>query len=444
MIRWMKGRKWILVLFTLFLFVLSVFVFRQEKIEYQRNRTRSEYIALSYADQTEYIVGNFLQKAQLVSALTTLNLDTESWFNAVAAENMDNPAIICIAEYDAAGRLCHMYPKLEYDGIVQGTMCCYTMQFAAETAMARNLNVLTLAGPVPFCNGENVLVGIQPLYIIDENGMQQFHGFLQIILRMSDVLQLTNLQKLEASGWSYRIKRRNPNTEKDQVIGYSSTALPEDAVACPIVLPNAFWVLEVAPIEGWFNYGRLTGEMLLVFFSAILATLISYIFRKLHRQGEILEKLAITDTLTSLYNRHRFMQEIETRCKMRSRPFALCYIDVDDFKKVNDQYGHDVGDLLLRACARRIQYCLKKEEMLFRIGGDEMVAFLEIYNGEWETRFAAIDKATRQSFYLQGQQINISLSLGWAVFPEEAEDSDALLRRADAQMYKRKNEGKNV
>lgn len=443
MIRWMKGRKWILVLFTLFLFVLSVFVFRQERIEYQRSRARLEYIALSYADQTEYIIGSFLQKAKLTSVLTTLNSDTVSWFNAVAAENMDDPAIICIAEYDAAGKLCHMYPKLEYDEIVQGTTC-YTMQFAAEAAMARNLNVLTLAGPVPFFNGENVLVGIQPLYIIDENGMQQFHGFLQIVLRMSDVLQLTNLQKLEASGWAYRIKRRNPNTEKDQVIAYSSTPLPEDAVACAIVLPNAFWVLEVAPVKGWFDYGRLTGEILLVFFSAILATLISYVFRKLHRQGETLEKLAITDTLTSLYNRHRFIQELEQRCRMRSRPFVLCYIDVDDFKKVNDLYGHDVGDLLLRACARRIQYCLMKDELLFRIGGDEMVAFFEIYNGDWNTRLAEIDSVTRKSFYLQGVQVDISLSIGWAVYPEDAEDSDALLRKADEQMYKRKGAGKSV
>ncbi|MCK9192513.1 MAG: diguanylate cyclase [Nevskia sp.] len=159
------------------------------------------------------------------------------------------------------------------------------------------------------------------------------------------------------------------------------------------------------------------------------------------------------DALTDLPNRMLFMDRIANaieRGRRHQRSFALCYIDIDGFKPVNDTYGHQVGDELLRAIAQRLRKLVRPEDTVSRLGGDEFAVILE----------EMIDTATtaqrlgedvcgelRKPYLLKTTQglipIEIGASLGIAMFPLHAEASDPLIFAADQAMYRAKRSGKN-
>jgi diguanylate cyclase (GGDEF)-like protein len=131
------------------------------------------------------------------------------------------------------------------------------------------------------------------------------------------------------------------------------------------------------------------------------------------------------------------MDVLEEHCRDLHCHFLLCYMDLDGFKDVNDTYGHDIGDRLIKAVAQRIQECLKEEDQLFRIGGDEFVAIVEAEkdNG-WKQRMESIEKEFKRMFIFEKNiYIEISISIGCAIYPQTSVDGETLLREADSRMY---------
>jgi diguanylate cyclase (GGDEF)-like protein len=149
---------------------------------------------------------------------------------------------------------------------------------------------------------------------------------------------------------------------------------------------------------------------------------------------------ARTDDLTGLPNRrHLFlqMQEAIEEARARSGSFALLLIDLDRFKEINDTLGHYAGDLLLQQFGPRLQSVLRNSEVLGRLGGDEFALILPDADAS-ETLAKRIDDALHQPFELEGTNIAIRASIGIAVFPDDAENADGLLQRADVAMYQAK------
>lgn len=165
-----------------------------------------------------------------------------------------------------------------------------------------------------------------------------------------------------------------------------------------------------------------------------------------------LRYLARHDQLTALPNRELFHDRLRTalaEAHRDSRRPAVLYLDLDRFKSVNDSYGHDIGDLLLCEAAARIRRCVRESDTVGRIGGDEFVVLLagigpSGHAAAIATAIAAdILAALAQPFELGGRQVQMSVSIGMAVYPEHGEDDRALLRRADDTMYAAKRRGGN-
>ncbi|TVZ41136.1 PAS domain S-box-containing protein/diguanylate cyclase (GGDEF)-like protein [Alteromonadaceae bacterium 2753L.S.0a.02] len=161
-----------------------------------------------------------------------------------------------------------------------------------------------------------------------------------------------------------------------------------------------------------------------------------------------LAQLAQIDTLTGLYNRYAFGKQLSqslARGERSTNKLALLFVDLDKFKQVNDNLGHEAGDLLLKACADRLQNCVREGDILSRIGGDEFTVILEaIDNGRSAAIVAKkINNELSKPFEVWGNEIYISASIGIATFPESAKSSDALLRCSDIAMYKAKESGRN-
>ena len=162
------------------------------------------------------------------------------------------------------------------------------------------------------------------------------------------------------------------------------------------------------------------------------------------RHKENLEKAANYDELTGLPNRRRmtelFEQELVEADK-RNGKLAVCFIDLDGFKDINDDFGHSVGDMVLKTVAERLQASVREHDVVARLGGDEFVAILrDVKDG---TVFDRILEAIRQTIPHSQHQLQLSGSLGITVYPEDQSDPDLLLRHADQAMYAAKEQGKN-
>ncbi|MCK0507884.1 CHASE domain-containing protein [Aromatoleum anaerobium] len=158
--------------------------------------------------------------------------------------------------------------------------------------------------------------------------------------------------------------------------------------------------------------------------------------------------LATHDVLTGIPNRLMFSQQLThavDQARRYGHRFALLFVDLDHFKRVNDELGHHAGDQLLREAVRRMQHAVRSSDMLGRRGGDEFVVLLpEIESGHDAAVVAEkIRLALEQPFVVDGKEASISSSIGIALYPDHGADEDALMRHADEAMYRAKGEGRN-
>jgi diguanylate cyclase (GGDEF)-like protein/PAS domain S-box-containing protein len=163
---------------------------------------------------------------------------------------------------------------------------------------------------------------------------------------------------------------------------------------------------------------------------------------------ERLNYLGHHDPLTDLPNRNLLSDRLNqalSRVRWRLRPVAVLFIDLDRFKIVNDTLGHTIGDLLLKAVAERLRSALRDGDTIARLGGDEFVLILsDLAQPEDAAKVAEkIVHAFSRSFDLGGHEFFITASIGIALYPGDGEDTETLLRNADAAMYRAKEQGRN-
>ncbi|MCX8018465.1 MAG: EAL domain-containing protein, partial [Rhodocyclaceae bacterium] len=161
-----------------------------------------------------------------------------------------------------------------------------------------------------------------------------------------------------------------------------------------------------------------------------------------------LENLAHYDALTHLPNRALLADRLRQALAAAQRSghwLAICYLDLDGFKPVNDTLGHAAGDQLLREIARRLEASIRGGDTVARLGGDEFVLLLGNLAGleELENAIMRLLSAINQPIAIDGHQVTVSGSIGVTLYPQDDSDADTLLRHADQAMYRAKEAGRN-
>jgi diguanylate cyclase (GGDEF)-like protein len=158
--------------------------------------------------------------------------------------------------------------------------------------------------------------------------------------------------------------------------------------------------------------------------------------------------MAHYDALTDLPNRVLFREQIERELKKATSggQFALLYIDIDEFKGINDSLGHHVGDELLKTVANRIRGCIRPTDLIARLGGDE---FAVIQTGvhsvaDVEGFVSRIYEEIRQPYECLGHQLSTDASIGIALAPQDGTELDQLIKNADLAMYAAKSGGRRI
>lgn len=167
------------------------------------------------------------------------------------------------------------------------------------------------------------------------------------------------------------------------------------------------------------------------------------------RHHEEVEQLAYYDTLTRLPNRTLLSDRLSqalANAKRNQNTIAICFLDLDNFKPVNDQYGHRAGDLLLVEIANRINECIREEDTVARLGGDEFALILTQLKhlDDLDQVIKRVLVSITRPFSLPNKKmVAVSASIGICLYPDHPHDGDLLLRYADLAMYKAKEMGRN-
>jgi|WetSurMetagenome_2_1015567.scaffolds.fasta_scaffold18602_2 two-component system, cell cycle response regulator len=165
--------------------------------------------------------------------------------------------------------------------------------------------------------------------------------------------------------------------------------------------------------------------------------------------GRMLESLALNDPLTGLANRRLLADRISMallHARRDKSSMAVVYLDLDDFKRINDTLGHGCGDILLRMVAERLVETVREEDTVARLGGDEfMLALWRVSGPDYSTTAAArAIEAVSQPYEIEGATVCITVSAGVSIYPVHGENADALMKSADLALYEAKRSGKNT
>ena len=217
--------------------------------------------------------------------------------------------------------------------------------------------------------------------------------------------------------------------------------LHEGTIYQQLLHPNTFEV-----------YMRSVISVIIIIFSfigSVLITRYKWANEALKENEKLLRYMAQHDPLTRLPNRMLFSDRLQQEIAIAKRDkknFAVMFLDLDEFKPVNDKFGHGVGDLLLKEAAKRIQDCVRESDTVGRFSGDEFIVLFRAIEHKQDAMAVAekIRHALNQPFELAGQNLIISSSTGVAIYPDHGDSEVQLLKNADIAMYCAKDNGRNM
>ncbi len=324
--------------------------------------------------------------------------------------------------YIPDGVIEYIYPPEFAEGVV-GQDVFVSEKTAPDSIMARDSKNIVIQGPYELFEGSYGIVIRNPVYYDGK-----FWGLIAVAIDSEDLFRYVGLDFLEKQGYEFQLTTPKVLAKKSHAYGI------EEAVFNNVQIDSIIWNfglyikdkthIVVTDAMFWF--------LIFLFINFILYSLL----QKFEKSKDYLARKLETDSLTGAYNRVKLNKYYE---KEQGKAFALFFIDLNKFKPVNDNYGHKVGDKLLKAYTERLKNEMMADTLIVRIGGDEFIVVTP--NVVDEVRAAKIKRKlvnlSEMEFAIDKLRINISASIGY-VLSAEAGSLEALLAIADEKMYNEK------
>lgn len=438
----MRGikKKWMLpvIVFFIGMAILGITVYGEKCIQQKQSRKMADLNAMTYAERMKTdIMQGIDVTVTLEQMLISENGRIQKFSETAANMITDSVQSIQIAP---DGVVTEIYPEEDNEtgkidlihDEARGKISCY----------ARDNHVLIMQGPFQLKQGGYGIAVRKPVYLEDESGQEFFWGFTIVIIRVPEIFS-DSVKSLSDFGYQYCLsKTGSPWEEAYEVVDCSGGSISAP-VSYTFEIGGSVWKLEVMPQNGWveksYLYSIFGGGLLIV----LLLTGLTAALLILDENRQELRKLALTDALTGIYNRHGFDKHVTVY--MKQYPEKHCVgvqFDIDDFKLINDIYGHASGDKALQLLAESMRKFFPEHAVLGRNGGDEFCIFLpDCTCKEAEEKLVEFTKQKR-FFVYEGEERAFNISLGYAEYPVHAKSQLQLMHCADAALYEVKLRGK--
>ena len=304
---------------------------------------------------------------------------------------------------------------------------------------AKKYHTTITQGPFELKQSGSGIAIRNPVYLEDENGQEYFWGFTIVVIRVPKIFE-DSTNALSKFGYTYKLSKQESPLNKTYKEVYASTNKMFQPESYDFIVGQEKWKLEVMPKKGWNHTKEVSLVLVCGMIIVLLLTILTKVLLLLDERRIELKELAHKDGLTKLYNRYGFDELADKMISKNPKAhYVAAMLDVDDFKIVNDMYGHEYGDIALISLAKSMQEFFPSSALLGRNGGDEFCILLPDCDKELLIEFTKLPK----TFIYQGQIHSFCISLGYAEYPNQALERSQLMRCADAALYEVKLHGKN-
>ena len=354
------------------------------------------------------------------------------------AENLMNDSIQSI-QLAPGGTVTQIYPEEGNEAGKIDLLADPTRGPYARYGMEHD--VIVSQGPFDLKQGGKGIAVRNPVYL-KKNGQKEFWGFTVVIIRVPDIFS-NSMKALETFGYWCSLSKTAAPWGQEYVQVYSSGETLVQPVLYQFTIGGDIWQLEVMPQNGWGNRGLLlavlgSGMVVLLLMIGLTMAVVVLDGGRKH-----LRMLAETDGLTGVLNRSGFDRKLDQWLEKHSDThFIVAELDIDNFKSINDMYGHATGDQALKILVSDMRKNLPEDAVIGRNGGDEFTILLP--GRTCESAHGILEKCTAsgKEFFHKGEAHPFTISLGYAEYPAHAADRESLMRCADAALYEVKLKGK--
>ena len=428
-----------LIVFLLGMCLVSLIVYKTDAFEKEQRHTTAQLNAATYGERIKNEIVNGTEITDTLEQILISDDGTIKHFNTIA-KNLMSDSIESVqlaphgvvtdiypAEGNEAGKIDLLHDK------DRGEISCY----------ARDNHTVITQGPFELKQGDYGIAVRNPVYLNDENGQEYFWGFTIVILRVPEIFS-DSISALSNFGYEYKLSKTDtPWSDTYEVVCQSDGNLT-NPVSYDFTIGEENWRFEVMPVSGWRN-AKLIAVIIGLYTSIVFVlSVLIWVWLTAKEHKNKFQKLAHMDSLTNIYNRYGFDELAEEMItKNPNAPYVVALFDIDNFKFINDIYGHVYGDRALKNLADSMKSFFPSDTLLGRNGGDEFCILLPncTYDDVKEQlqQFTMLPKI----FSCKGNDYPFYISLGYAEYPIAASNRAQLMRCADAALYEVKLHGKN-
>lgn len=428
-----------LIVFLLGICLVGLIVYKIDSHETEQRHITAQLNATTYGERIKNEITNGIAITDTLKQVLISENGKISQFDTIA-ENIMSDVIESI-QLAPDGNVTDIYPSEGTEAskidLLQDKDC------SKISCYARDNHVIITQGPFDLKQSGCGIAVRNPVYLKDENNQEYFWGFTIVILRVPDIFS-DAISALSDFGYEYRLSKTDAPWSDTYKVVYQSNDQLTHTVSYGFTIGEENWKLEVAPESGWRDLrllvivgGMFTAVVLL--FSGL--TRVWLVSKENKNKFQI---LAHTDSLTDIYNRYGFDELAERMITKNPKThFVAALLDIDDFKFINDIYGHVYGDRALKSLTDSMKAFFPKNTLLGRNGGDEFCILLPDHTykeaGELLLQFTKLPK----TFSCKEKEYPFFISLGYAEYPTFASSRSQLMRCADAALYEIKLHGKN-
>lgn len=420
-----------------------------------RRRQLEFFVASSYSNEIRRTLEHTLAAAYAAAELVyTGNTEPEA-FHAAAKRLIPRYPHILSMELAPDGIIQLVEPLAGHEKAVGLNLFEYPghTEDAEKTRQSGNIALL---GPYTLIQGFQGLIGMLPIFTggaESADGLsgdeKRFWGFVSIVIDSGGILASLHESGLCARGYNYELLKSTDGGAEFMTVAHTQMRV-KNPVESEFEVANTKWIFKIEPAVGWLNVPGIVRVVIVLCMTDILIFISALLLQNFVSYNRRLENAISFDALTGAYTRQAGILLLDYEIKKARRndtKLMLCFIDMNDFKRINDTFGHRTGDMLLQKAVEYMKNSIRTTDVIARFGGDEFLVILNDQNTPCsnEEVIARLKKAmTAAVINVGGKRVDFSASIGTAVFPDDGKNRLELIEYADKAMYDAKQAHKEA